>query len=308
VRVDGSSTVLPISEAVAEELQKRERVIVTVAFSGTGGGMKRLCAGEIDVAGASRPMRASERARCAARGVEPVELPVAYDGITVVVSPANDWVDHLTVAELARMWAPAAQGRVTRWSDVRPGWPDRPLHLYGAGVDSGTFEHFTEAVVGRARASRGDYTASEDDHVLIAGVARDELALGYFGFGYFEQHAASLRAVPIDVDPHDGVAPVAPYVGSIRDGSYRPLSRPIFLYTSRGALARPEVSRFVSFYLDEGRRSLVREVGYVPLSDRAYELVAERARRGTQGSLYPGVGEVTASLDELLVAAARGAP
>ena len=304
VRVDGSSTVLPISEAVAEELQKRERVVVTVAVSGTGGGMKRLCAREIDVAGASRPMKPSERARCDERGVEPVELPVAYDGITVVVSHANHWVDHLTVAELSRMWAPTAQGRVTRWSDVRPGWPERPLHLYGPGVDSGTFEHFTEAVVGRARASRTDFTASEDDHLLIAGVARDELALGYVGYGYFEHNAATLRAVPIDADAGDELGPVAPSVRSIREGTYRPLSRPVFLYTSRDALARPEVARFVSFYLDEGRRSLVREVGYVPLSDRAYELVTERARRGTLGSIHAS-GDGAASLDDLLTAAAK---
>ena len=268
VTLDGSSTVFPISEAMAEEFQIANRgVRVTVGISGTGGGFKKFCAGETDISDASRPIKQTERELCAENGIEPLEIPVAWDGLTVVINPENDWAACMTVDELKRVWQPGST--VTRWSDVRDGWPDAEMKLYGPGTDSGTFDYFTEAIVGEEDASRADYTASEDDNVLVVGVEGDVEALGYFGFAYYEENQERLNSVAID----NGDGCVAPTRETIESGEYAPLSRPMFIYVSSAALERPEVRAFVDFYLTNAT-ALVPEVGYVPLSSGRYgELV-----------------------------------
>ena len=274
VTLDGSSTVFPISEAVAEEFQKVDRnVRVTVGISGTGGGFQKFCRGEIDIADASRPISASEVAACEKSGVGYIELPIAYDGIAIAANPKNSWASHITVAELKTLWGPEAQGKVTRWSHVRKGWPDREIHLFGAGVDSGTYDYFTEAITGKAKSSRGDFTSSEDDNVLVQGIGNDELALGFLPFAYFEENSARLKLLP--VDEGKGAGPITPTPETIEKGTYRPLSRPVFIYVSKKAAARPEVQRFVEFFLKHAD-SLVREVNYVSLGAASYTSSAEK--------------------------------
>jgi phosphate transport system substrate-binding protein len=289
IAVDGSSTVFPVTEAVAEEFQRANPGMrVTVGISGTGGGFQKFCRDEIDIADASRPISATEKDACAKAGVEYVELPVAYDGLAVVVHPRNTWAASMTVAELKTLWEPPAQGKVTRWNQVRPGWPDQEVHLFGAGVDSGTFDYFTEVVVGRAGESRGDYTSSEDDNVIVQGVSGDENALGYFGYAYYEENRDKLKLVAVD-DGNDanGKGPILPSPETVNDGTYRPLSRPIFIYPKVRALDRPEVKSFVDFYLNQGV-PLVREVGYIPLKDKEYELTRNRFAARKSGSMYEG--------------------
>lgn len=266
VKVDGSSTVFPISEAVAEEFQiANQGVQVTVGQSGTGGGFKKWIAGEIDINDASRPIKAEEIEAAKENGIEPLEIPIAYDGISVVVNKDNTWVESMTVEELKKIWEP--NSTVSTWKDVRPEWPDEKIKLYGPGTDSGTFEYFTEAVVGEAKASRADYTASEDDNVLVQGVAGDKNALGYFGYAYYEENADKIKVVAIDNG--NGTA-VVPSLETIKDGSYNPLSRPVFIYPSKQAMEKPEVKAFVTFYL-ENAAELVKSTGYVPLPDEEYQ-------------------------------------
>ncbi len=299
IRVDGSSTVYPITEAVAEEFQKANPgARITVGISGTGGGFKKFCAGETDISDASRPVKPTEIEACAQGGVGYIELPVAYDGLAVVVNPKNTWADSMTVAEMKRLWEPDAQGTITRWNQIRTGWPDEEIHLFGPGVDSGTFDYFTEAIVGTEDASRGDYTSSEDDNVLVQGVAGDQYALGFFGFAYFEENQDKLRLVPVDDgDETNGAGPIAPSPETVRNGTYRPLSRPVFIYAKVSALDRPEVLSLVHFYLDHGA-ALVREVGYVPLTDAEYALVRDRLANRVTGTMY-GEGK-TGTLEERL--------
>ncbi len=302
VTLDGSSTVFPISEAVAEEFQKATPgTRVTVGISGTGGGFQKFCRGETDISNASRPISRSEIEACARTGVEFIELPIAYDGIAIVVNPKATWIDHITVDELKTLWAPEAQETVTRWSHVRDGWPDREIHLFGAGVDSGTFDYFTEAIVGQARASRGDFTSSEDDNVLVQGLANDELALAFIPFAYYEENQNLLKLVPVDDGVADnGAGPIAPNPETIRVGTYQPLARPVFVYVSKAAAGRPDVQAFVAFYLREAEE-LVREVKYVGLGADAYRLVGERFAGRVPGTLF-GSGESTIGLtvDQLL--------
>jgi phosphate transport system substrate-binding protein len=277
VTLDGSSTVFPISEAVAEEFQKVEKgVNVTVGISGTGGGFQKFCRAEIDISDASRPISATEVEACKKTGVEYVELPVAYDGIAIAVSPKASWVDKITAAELKTLWAPEAQGKVTKWSQVRKGWPDREIHLFGAGVDSGTYDYFTEVINGKAKASRGDFTSSEDDNVLIQGIANDELALGFVPYAYYEGNKDKLKLVPVD-DGKGG--PITPTPETIENGTYKPLSRPVFIYVSKKAAARPEVRKFVEFYLQNADK-LVREVNYVSLGAANYSSSLEKFAAG----------------------------
>jgi phosphate transport system substrate-binding protein len=268
VSLDGSSTVFPISEAVAEEFQKVEKAVrVTVGISGTGGGFQKFCRSEIDIADASRPISATEIAACDKAGVKFVELPVAYDGIAIAVNPKNTWADHITIAELKTIWSPDSQNKVSKWSQVRKGWPDREIHLFGAGVDSGTYDYFTEVVNGKAKASRGDFTSSEDDNVLVQGISNDELSLGFVPYAYFESNHDKLKLVPVD-DGKGGGA-VSPSPETIEKGTYRPLSRPVFIYVSKKAAERPEVQKFVDFYL-KNADTLVREVNYVSLGAASY--------------------------------------
>jgi len=285
VVADGSSTVFPITEAVAEEFGKAQRgVEVVVGISGTGGGFKKFCRGETDISNASRPIDPPEQEECAKNGIQFIELPVAFDALSVVVHPENDWVECMTVEELKKIWEPAAQGVITRWNQVRPDWPDRPLHLYGAGTDSGTFDYFTAAIVGKEKASRGDYTASEDDNVLVQGVAGDPNALGYFGLAYYLQNRDRLKAVAID----GGQGCVEPSPENVNNGTYRPLSRPLFIYVNAEAAQRPEVRAFVDFYL-EHVDELAPDVGYVPLPEEAYRLAQKRWQEGRTGTLFQGV-------------------
>ena len=288
IEIDGSSTVFPITEAVAEEFRKEARIDVTVGTSGTGGGFQKFCRNEIDISDASRPIKAAEAEACAKAGIQFVEVPVAYDGLAVVVNPKNTWAASMTVAELKKLWEPAAQGKVTRWSHIRADWPDREIHLFGAGVDSGTFDYFTEAIVGKEAQSRGDYTSSEDDNVIVQGVGNDELALGYFGYAYYEENKDKLKLLAVDDgDDTNGKGPVAPSPETVKDGTYRPLSRPVFIYLKVAALDRPAVKSFVEFYLSKGV-PLIREVGYIPLTDREYELVRNRVTARRSGSMYQG--------------------
>ncbi len=298
IKIDGSSTVYPISEAVAEEFQaaKGGAVQVTVGISGTGGGFKKFCRGNTDISDASRPILKKEMDACRENNIQYIEIPVAYDALTVVVNPKNGFLSCIAVEDLRKIWAPEAQGAVTKWNQVRPEWPDAPLRLYGAGSDSGTFDYFTEAVVGKAKSSRGDYTASEDDNVLVQGVANDEYALGYFGFAYYEPYAGTkLKAVAID----GGQGCVGPSAETVNDGTYQPLSRPIFIYINAVAAERPEVKAFVDFYLSHGPE-LVLDVGYIPLPDRAYGMGKGRFEKRELGSAFGGVPEVGLKVEELL--------
>jgi phosphate transport system substrate-binding protein len=302
IRVDGSSTVFPISEAVAEEFQRAHpNVRPTVGISGTGGGFQKFCRGETDISDASRPIRAAEMEACKMAGIDYIEIPIAYDGLAIVVNPKNTWTTSMTVAELRKLWEPAAQGTIRRWNQVRDGWPDQEIHLFGAGVDSGTFDYFTEAIVGKEDQSRGDYTSSEDDNVIVQGVSGDEFALGYFGYAYYEENKGQLKLVAVDDgDDSNGKGPILPSPEAVKGGTYRPLSRPIFIYPKVGALARPEVKSFVDYYLREGP-DLVREVGYIPLSDTEYELVRTRLSGRKTGSMYQGTdSRSTVTLEQRL--------
>jgi phosphate transport system substrate-binding protein len=265
IHIDGSSTVYPITEAVVEEFQAAHRNIrVAVGVSGTGGGFKKFCGGEAEIADASRAIKASELERCRANGVEPVEFPIALDGLSVTVNPTNDWADCLTVGELRRIWQPAST--ITSWAEVRDGWPDEKLVLYGPGIDSGSFDYFTENIVGEEDASRPDYMASEDDNVLVHGISGDRGSLGYFGHAYYVENADALKLLAVD----GGEGCVLPDSETVRDNSYRPLTRPLFVYADRSALEREEIVMFMRYYFANVAR-LASAVGYVPLSTEGYE-------------------------------------
>ena len=280
VRLDGSSTVFPISEAVAEEYGAIEpRVRVTVGVSGTGGGFKKFLAGETDINDASRTIKSSEQDKAIAAGIGFIEVPIAFDGLSVMVNPANDWVDYLTVAELKAIWEPGSE--VETWADVRDGWPAERLRLYGPGTDSGTFDYFTKAINGEEQASRPDFTASEDDNVLVQGIAGDLYSLGYFGYAYYVENKDKMKVVPID----GGQGPIAPTVETINSGSYAPLSRPIFIYVRPASLDDPAVASFVDFYL-ENAGMLSEEVGYVALPDEVYLSAKKRVAARVSGTAY----------------------
>ncbi|NIQ03597.1 MAG: phosphate ABC transporter substrate-binding protein PstS family protein [Nitrospinaceae bacterium] len=268
VKVDGSSTVFPITEAVAEEfgrVKEHRRVRVTVGVSGTGGGFKKFLAGETDINDASRPIKPQEIDKAKKNGIRYIELPVAYDGLSVVVNKSNTWVDHLTVDELHKIWKRGS--RVKTWKDIRPEWPNLKIRLYGPGTDSGTFDYFTETINGKSQSSRSDFTKSEDDNVLVQGVAGDKGSLGYFGFAYYVENKDKLKVVPIK---QKGKNPVAPTLTTINNGSYAPLSRPIFIYVNLKSAKKPEIREFVRFYMKHAKE-LVQEVGYIPLPDSEYQ-------------------------------------
>jgi phosphate transport system substrate-binding protein len=286
VQGDGSSTVFPIMEAVAEEFQKENPgVRVTMGISGTGGGFKKFCAGETDISNASRPIKPTEVEACKAGGIEYIEIPIAFDGLSVMVNPSNDFVSCIKVDELKKLWQPEAQGKVTKWSQVRRGWPDRKIGLYGPGTDSGTYDYFTEAIVGKEGASRGDFTPSEDDNVLVQGISGDPNALGFFGYAYYEENKEKLKLVQVD----GGKGCVSPSPETISDGTYQPLSRPLFVYVRTTAMQRPEVKAFVD-YMITNAPNLVAETGYVPLPNEIYLLGRERVANGITGSIYAGKG------------------
>jgi phosphate transport system substrate-binding protein len=298
VRIDGSSTVYPVTEAVSEEFQREHRIKVTVGISGTGGGFKKFCRGEIDITSASRPILENEMKACQQKGVEYIELPMAYDAVTVVVNPGNDFIKSMTVEELRTLWGPKAQQTILTWNQVNPAWPDREIQLFGAGADSGTFDYFTEAIVGKAKSSRGDYTASEDDNVLVQGVSQDTGALAYFGFAYYEENRDKLKAVAIATG--EGAQPVSPTTATVMDGSYQPLSRPVFLYVNaESARNKPEVKAFVDYYLAHATE-LVTEVKYIPLPAEDYAAVTRHWQSGKTGTGFGGHPEIGVKIKDLL--------
>lgn len=296
VKVDGSSTVFPITEAVAEEFQTATKTKVTVGVSGTGGGFKKFCRGETDISNASRPILTKEIDDAKAGGIEFIELPIAFDALTVVIHPQNTWATTMTVEELKKIWEPGAQGKVTKWSHVRAGWPDEEIKLFGAGTDSGTFDYFTEAIVGKAKSSRSDYTASEDDNVLVRGVEGSKYSLGYFGYSYYAAHKGKLVAVKID----NGKGAVVPSKETVLNGTYTPLSRPLFIYVSRKSVeTKPFVREFVDFYLNNVKK-LAEEVKYVPLPDSAYDAVKSRFGKMETGTVFGGVPDTHMTIDEIV--------
>jgi phosphate transport system substrate-binding protein len=298
VKIDGSSTVYPVTEAVAEEFQKATKTKVTVGVSGTGGGFKKFCRGETDISGASRPILQKEIDDCKANGVQFIELPVAFDALTVVINPKNSFAKKMTVAELKKLWEPAAQGKIKTWKQVNPAWPNTPVALFGPGADSGTFDYFTEAVVGKSKSSRGDFTASEDDNVLVRGVAGNEGGLGYFGYAYYEENKNTLDAVAII--EKDGKPAVLPSKQTIEDGTYQPLARPIFIYVNATSGAfKPHVKAFVDFYLEKGR-PLIEEVKYVPLPEADQKAVITHWKALKPGTGFGGHAEIGVKIQDLL--------
>lgn len=300
IKIDGSSTVFPITEAVAEEFQKANKEInVTVGISGTGGGFKKFCRGETDISDASRPITAAEMELCKTAGIKYIELPVGYEGMVIVVHPSNKMTE-INVTDLKTMWEPAAQGKITKWNQVNPAWPDSPLKLFGAGSDSGTFDYFTEAIVGKAKSSRGDYTASEDDNTLVQGVSNDKNALGYIPMAYYEENKKKMKALGVIGGEK---APIKTAVfataKTVEDGTYFPLSRPLFIYVSEKALARPEIKSFTEFYLKHAP-SLVPQVKYVALPKKAYDIGKEILSKNKYGTVFSGHAEIGMKIDQIM--------
>lgn len=303
IKIDGSSTVFPITEAMAEEFQtsQKGKVRVTVGISGTGGGFKKFCRGEIDIQDASRPIQTSELEACRKAGIKFLEIPIAYDATAVVVSKKNTWLKSISVADLKKMWEPAAQGKIMKWSDINPAWPKEALKLYGAGADSGTFDYFTEAVVGKSKSSRGDYTASEDDNTLVTGVANDQYAIGYLPLAYFEENKAKLNALGViggDKAPKKN-EPVLPSRETVETGTYFPLSRPVFIYVSEASLKKTEIKDFVNFYLSNSAK-IVPEVKYVPLPAKAYDIGKKHVKENKLGTVFGGHSEVGLKIEDLM--------
>lgn len=302
VKVDGSSTVFPITEAVAEEFQKEQKgkVKVTVGISGTGGGFKKFCRGETDVQDASRPIQTSEMEDCKKAGIKYFEIPVGFDAMAIVVNQKNDWMKDVNVNDLKKMWEPAAQGKIVKWNQVNPAWPDQPLKLFGAGSDSGTFDYFTEAINGKSKASRGDYTASEDDNTLVTGVANDKYALGYIPYSYAEENKKKLKVLAvIGGDKAPLKTAVLPSRDTVEKGTYFPLSRPLFIYVSESAYKKPEVASFTHFYIKNAAK-LVPEVKYVALPSKAYDAANENVKKGKLGTVFNGHSEVGMKIEDLL--------
>lgn len=303
VKADGSSTVFPITEAVAEEFQKefKAKYKVTVGISGTGGGFKKFCRGETDIQNASRPIQTEELENCKKAGVKFLELPIAYDATVVVVNPQNSWVNEITVDELKKIWEPEAQTKITKWNQINAKWADAPIKLFGAGSDSGTFDYFTEAIVGKAKSSRGDYNASEDDNTLVTGISKEKNALGYMPMAYYLENKAKLKALNIITKDKKGkVLPaVAPSRETVEKGTYIPLSRPIFIYINEASLKKVEVSEFAKFYL-KSAPTLVPSVQYVPLPAKAYEMVQSYLAKGKLGTVFGGHSEVGLKIEDLL--------
>lgn len=296
IKIDGSSTVYPITEAMAEEFQKAQKVKVTVGESGTGGGFKKFCRGETDISDASRPITQKEMDMCKEAGIQYIELPIAYDALTVVVNSKNDWVKSLSVEELNMIWKPGSS--VKNWKQVNAAYPDKAMGLYGPGTASGTFDYFTEAVNGKSKSSRTDYTPSEDDNVLVQGVSGNVGGLAYFGYAYYEENKDKLRAIPISAK--SGAPAVMPSPEAVKDGTYQPLSRPLFIYVNATAAAfKPEVKAFVNFYLENAPK-LVAEVKYVPLPSTDYAAVKEHFKALKPGTGFAGKNEVGIKIKDLI--------
>ena len=289
VSIDGSSTVYPLSKAIAEAFGKANPAVqFKIAFSGTGGGFKKLCAGQLDIAGASRPINSSESEQCHAQQIEYIELPVAFDSLSLVVNAKNTFVDCLSVNELRRMWEPAAEGKISTWQQIRPSFPSQPLALFSPGKDSGTFDYFTLALVGTEGKSRGDVAMSEDDMVIERGVAANPNAIGYFGYAYYQANREKVKLVAVD----NGHGCVAPSPQTVADATYQPLSRPLFIYVNAAAAVRPEIEAFTRLYLSPDSAQYVTKVGYVPLPAAALAVQTTRFEKGVKGSAFGGRGSV----------------
>tara|TARA_B100000686_G_scaffold57111_1_gene61305 strand:+ start:650 stop:1651 length:1002 start_codon:yes stop_codon:yes gene_type:complete len=298
IRIDGSSTVYPITEAVAEDFQiaKRGKARVTVGISGTGGGFKKFCRGEIDITNASRPIMQKEMDKCKKNGIEYVEMPVAFDALTIVINPKNNWSNTLTIKELKKMWSPAAQNKITKWNQINPAWPNTKFTLYGAGADSGTFDYFTEAVVGKSKSSRGDFTASEDDNVLVQGVSRNKNGLAFFGFAYYIENKKKLKAVAID----GGKGGVLPSYETVENGTYQPLSRPIFIYVNIESAKKKEIREFIDFYMKKGP-ALIKEVKYFPLPKPVYSLNLVHLNNKKVGTVFGGETKMGMRIEDVMM-------
>lgn len=296
IKIDGSSTVYPITEAVAEEFQIETGIKVTVGVSGTGGGFKKFCRGDTVISNASRPIKSKEIAKCKEAGIDFIEIPVAFDALTIVLNKKNDWASELSIEELKMMWEPAAQGKVTNWNQVRPGFPDMPLKLYGPGADSGTFDYFTEAVIGESKAIRGDFTASEDDNILVKGVAGDKGGIGYFGLAYYAENTNKINAAKIN--NAEGKY-IKPSLETAQNGTYNPLSRPLFIYLNATKAAfDPNVKKFIDFFIANAKQ-LTSEVGFVPFTDKEYSAILNHYKTLKTGTAFkkPAIG---LSVEEIL--------
>ncbi|MEM7760209.1 MAG: PstS family phosphate ABC transporter substrate-binding protein [Cyanobacteria bacterium P01_A01_bin.40] len=303
ILIDGSSTVYPITQKIVEDYQKnkQQQLDIKVDFSGTGGGFDKFCRGETDISNASRPIKLDEMKACNQSGVRFIELPVAFDALTVVVNPQNDWLNSLTVAELAQIWSPDAEGSITRWNQIRPNFPNRPLNLYAPGEDSGTFDYFTEAIVGESGTSRNDVTKSEDDNVLVQGVSQDPNALGYFGLAYYEQQANKMKAIAVD----NGNGGVLPSIETVEQAQYQPLSRPLFIYVNAASAQKnQDLRQLIDYYLAQAPE-LVTEVGYVPLPEEAYQINKVSFYQGEVGTVFEGKSQLNLTIPELLRKQAR---
>ena len=303
IKIDGSSTVYPITKKIVDSYrsQKTQSVGIEVDFSGTGGGFDKFCRGETDISNASRPIQLDEMEACNNAGIRYIELPIAFDALTIVVNPQNDWLDNITIEELDKIWSPEAEGKITNWSQVRAGFPNQPLNLYAPGENSGTFDYFTEAVIGTAKASRSDVTTSEDDDVLVGEVSQDPNAIGYFGLAYYEQRASEMKAVAVD----SGDGAVAPSVETVEQGQYQPLSRPLFIYVNAASAQKNQSLRqLIDYYLAQAPE-LVTEVGYVPLPEEAYHINKVGFHQGEVGTVFEGESQFNLTIPELLRKQAR---
>jgi phosphate transport system substrate-binding protein len=301
VTVDGSSTAFPLAEAVAHEYMKANQgTPINVAFSGTGTGFVRFCRGQLDLANASRPITVEEQKACESANVAFVELPVAYDAISIIVSAKNSWASTITVPELRTVWDAAAEKKITTWKQVRAEWPDREITLFGPGAESGTFDYFTDAINGRAGASRKDYTSSADDEVIVKGVADDEFALGYVGHGYVEKHRQQIKALAVDdLDDRVGRGPIEPSLENVSRGIYRPLARPLFIYVNTARAQRPEVAAFARYFVRKSRE-LAADVGSVPMMGMAYQLAEQRFEKKTTGTMFKAPNAAELGVEYLL--------
>mgnify|MGYP001556072431 CR=1 FL=1 len=298
IQIDGSSTVYPITKKIVETYQgsTQEQIDITVDFSGTGGGFRKFCQGETDINNASRPIQVEEMKACNQGKIRYIELPIAFDAITVVVNPQNDWLDSITIEELKTIWSPKAEEKITRWNQFRADLPNQPLNLYAPGADSGTFDYFTEAVVGKAGASRSDYLKSEDDEILVQGVSQDPNALGYFGLAYYEQHSTDMKAVAID----SVSGAVLPSRETVEQAQYQPLARPLFIYiNAASAQKNPALVQFIEFYLNKVAE-IVPEVGYIPLPEEAYHIDEVTFHKGEVGTVFEGKSQFNLTIPELL--------
>lgn len=300
IAIDGSSTVFPVMEAVAEEFRNVEpSVQAPIGIAGTGGGFKKFCRGETDISNASRPILEEEMKLAQENGVEFLELPICFDALTVAVHKDNDWVDAITVEELKKIWEPSAEGKVMKWNQIRSEWPDEEFKLFGAGTDSGTFDYFTEAICGKAKASRTDFTPSEDDNTLVTGIEGNRFSLGYIPYAYYQPNQGKMKALKVDWKPDDELGPVGPSPDTVVNGTYNPLSRPLFIYVNKKSAERPEVKAFVEFML-ASVTDLAKEVGYLPLPDKAYEMGRKRFETLQTGSGFGGVPEVGLPVEDIL--------